>query len=75
MVLMGYASPAAYEMNEEDALDQIAAANGFDRHDEKSFDTDEFPKVVFASQIDSFTDDGYEVCDDERCYCCGEELL
>lgn len=43
----GLAAPAAKDMDPEEALDQIAGANGIDREDEYSFDSDEFPKVVF----------------------------
>lgn len=38
-------------MDAEEFLDGIAQAFGIDRHDESSFDTDEFPKVVFADQV------------------------
>lgn len=50
------ASPAARDMTVEDALDQIAAANAFDRYDEGTFDSSEFPKVILVSQL---TDDDY----------------
>lgn len=59
----GEASPAARDMNEETVLDQIAGANAIDRHDESSFDSDDFPKVVFASDADG-----------EQCDACGEAL-
>lgn len=49
----------------EDRLDAVAAAIGFDRYDERSFDSDDFPKVVFASQVES----------DEACGGCGEALV
>lgn len=52
MIARGAASPAARDMRVEDALDQIAAANGIDRADESSFDSEEFPKVIFASQLE-----------------------
>lgn len=45
------------------ALD--AEARGIDRMDEKSYDSSEFPKVVFACQIEG----------DERCDHCGEVLV
>ncbi|WP_301851148.1 hypothetical protein [Rhodococcus pyridinivorans] len=35
----------------EDALDQIAASNGIDRMDERTFDTNDFPKVIFVDQL------------------------
>jgi len=46
------ASPAARDMAVEDVLDQIAGANAIDREDEYTFDTDDFPKVIFGSQVD-----------------------
>ena len=63
MVAGGEASPAARDMSVEDALDQIADANAIDRYDEWSFDTDDFPKVIFS-------------IDDDDCYCgrCGKRL-
>lgn len=48
----------------EVVLTQIAAANGIDRFDENSFDSDDFPKVVFSSQIE----------DEEHCSVCNEEV-
>jgi len=46
------AAPAARDMAVEDVLDQIAGANAIDREDEHTFDTDDFPKVIFGSQVD-----------------------
>ena len=46
------AAPAALDMKVEDVLDQIAGAEGIDREDERSFDSDEFPKVIFADQVE-----------------------
>ena len=37
-------------MSTEDNLNEIAAAFGINREDEHSFDSDYFPKVIFASQ-------------------------
>lgn len=51
MIAFGDASPAARDMPVEAALDQIAEANAIDRHDEHTFDSDEFPKVIFASEV------------------------
>lgn len=42
-------TPAAAEMDIEPLLDQVAEYRLIDRSDESSFDSDEFPKVVFAS--------------------------
>lgn len=44
----------------ETALDDLATFLRIDRSDENSFHTDEFPKVIFASQVgegDLFLDD------------------
>lgn len=48
----------------EAALDVVAEHSGIDRYDEWMFDSDDFPKVIFESQID----------DHEECDWCGEEL-
>ena len=72
MIGAGLASPGARDMRVEDVLDQIAASEGIDRTDEHTFDSGEFPKVIFASQI------GCSLCDDiddSRCEWCGEELV
>lgn len=47
-------SPGARGMRVEDALDQAAAFNGIpiDRAEERSFDSDEFPKVIFESDVE-----------------------
>lgn len=45
-------------------LDSLAKMNGVDRQDEHSFDSGDFPKVVFADQIE----------DGETCHGCGDEL-
>lgn len=57
-------SPAAFSMPTEDVLNQVAAYMTVDRFDEYSFDSDEFPKVIFAVQLD----------DTELCGNCGEGL-
>ncbi len=41
-------SPAARDMSMEDILNQRAAAEGIDRDDEYSFDSDDFPKVILG---------------------------
>lgn len=53
MIRRGEASPAARDMPVEEVLDQVAGANAIDRYDEATFDSGEFPKVVFGNQIDS----------------------
>ncbi len=53
MIVRGMASPGARGMAVEDVLDQIAGATGIDRQDERTFDSSEFPKVIFSSDIDA----------------------
>lgn len=65
LIERGEASPAARDMRTEDALDQIAGANGIDRQDERTFDSGDFPKVIFESDVEG----------DERCAECGEILV
>jgi hypothetical protein len=48
----------------EDALNAWAVSAKVDRDDEHTYDSDEFPKVVFASQVE----------DDETCTHCGEPI-
>lgn len=57
MVSRGELSPAARDMGAEEVLDQHAAANGIDRQDEHTFDSDDFPKVIFE---DHLTTDDHE---------------
>jgi hypothetical protein len=47
----------------ETRLDYLAEILGIDRYDEASYDSDEFPKVVFSTSVDSL-----EHC----CICHGE---
>jgi len=51
-------------MSAEQNLDEIALAFGIDRHDEATFDTGDFPKVVFADQAG-----------DDTCSVCAEPLI
>jgi len=53
-------------MSTEDNLNEIAYAFGINRADESSFDSGDFPKVIFACQVES---------DDETCGACGAPLL
>lgn len=57
--------PALAVAQVEVCLDGEAKFKGIDRYDESSFDSDEFPKVIFASDVEE-----HETCDE-----CGEELL
>lgn len=50
MIARGDLSPGARGMTVEDALDQHASALGIDRWDERTYDSGEFPKAVFADQ-------------------------
>jgi hypothetical protein len=52
MIANGQASPAARDMDTEEVLDQIANANAIDRYNERSYDSAEFPKVIFASDVE-----------------------
>lgn len=57
-------APGAPFISTEDNLAEIAEAFGIDRMDEHSFDSSEFPKVIFRSSLE----------DDEHCGDCGELL-
>lgn len=48
----------------EEALEEIAIAFGIDREDEASFDSGDFPKAIFASDVE----------DDEYCGECHSPL-
>jgi hypothetical protein len=58
-------SPWAETASTEDVLDVWASRSDIDRTDEYSFDQGEFPKVVFASQVEGVT----------RCGDCGQNVL
>lgn len=51
-------------MTAEENLSELAYAFGIDRSDEQSFDSDDFPKIVFSSDL----------ADGETCGHCGTEL-
>jgi hypothetical protein len=56
---LGYpvdADGGEYPWDTEWLLDQWAIALEIDRYDEHTFDTDDFPKVIFAGQVE---DDEY----------------
>jgi hypothetical protein len=48
----------------EAVLDTVARARGIDRYDERSFDSGDFPKVIFSSQLE----------DIENCGSCHDKL-
>ncbi len=50
--------------NAETVLDLAATARGIDRYDERSFDSGDFPKVVFGNQLNDDPDAGCEHCGD-----------
>lgn len=50
-------------------LDDAATRLGVDRHDECSFDSDDFPKVVTVGDLDFHGNEGIEIC-----WQCLEEL-
>lgn len=54
--------PSLY-VSPEDNLTELAAAFGIDRMDERSFDSDDFPKVIFVDQTEDYP-----------CDICGGEL-
>lgn len=64
MIACKDASPAARDMPVEDVLDQCVAAMAIDRHDETSYDSSRFPKVVLR----------IEIADDDRCGTCNDRL-
>jgi hypothetical protein len=59
MIAAGDASPAAGDLPAEDVLDQCAEAAALHRTDEASFDSSEFPKVVFLDQVRDADTCGY----------------
>lgn len=67
-------------MSVEDALDAIAGHFGIDRQNEGTFDSGDFPKVIFESQLcqeycgDGSCDHEEAGCGHERCGSCGTKL-
>jgi hypothetical protein len=55
----GWALGDGIIMSVEENLDEIAGAFQIDRQDENTFDSDEFPKVVFSDQV----------AEDDSCAC------
>ena len=51
LISQGRLAPGARGLSAEEALDQLAAVDGVDREDERSFDTDEFPKVILRLNL------------------------
>lgn len=48
----GWNPASGATMSTEENLSEIAAAFGINRMDERSFDSGDFPKVVFSSQVE-----------------------
>lgn len=70
------------EQSCESILETLAVAQGIDIFNERTFDSGDFPKVVFDSQIEPCGEadcpacgeiDG--LCSRERCDSCGEPLV
>jgi hypothetical protein len=62
--LSGMDSRGSFEETVEAFLDLLARFSGIDRHDERTFDSDDFPKVVFSVQVE----------EPEFCGHCGSEI-
>jgi len=60
----GWAVGTLVDMTVEENLDEIAFAFQIERQDEATFDSSEFPKVIFASQVAA----------EDCCETCGEPL-
>lgn len=61
----GWALAHGVRMSTEDNLTELALAFGIDRMEERTFDSDEFPKVIFACQVE----------DPEYCGRCHRDLI
>jgi hypothetical protein len=48
----GWALADGVQMTVEDNLSELALSFGVDRYDERTFDSDDFPKVLFSSDAD-----------------------
>lgn len=62
----GWQLAEGVRLSTEDNLAEIAYAFGIDRMNESTFDSDDFPKVIFASDVES---------SDRRCESCHEPLI
>jgi hypothetical protein len=61
----GWALADGVVMATEDDLNEVAYAYGINRRDEATFDSDDFPKVIFADMV----------AEGEECSRCGIDLL
>lgn len=69
--ITGY-GPFDWTLDAETVLDQVALANGIDRYEETTFDSDEFPKVVFRDALVAAIDDDSHY---NNCGGCHEEVV
>lgn len=63
-------SNRASQLHVEQELNMLAEAAGIDRFDERSFDSGDFPKVIFRDSADDQAFQGYP----ETCAVCGCEI-
>ena len=63
--------PAITASQVEVCLDLEAKFQGIDRYDETTFDSNEFPKVVFADDVGGNCNE----CDTDHCSRCNERLV
>lgn len=66
-------APAARDMMTEDVLEHVAGYLGIDRMDERSFDSGDFPKIIFRDSVVTEDDEEAGVYVD-TCGQCGREL-
>ena len=59
MIATGELSPGARGMSSESVLDMYAEIRMIDRYDERSYDSDQFPKVIFSSDVETREDYRY----------------
>lgn len=66
-VVLDASKPPFKGLNVEEILDMVANTVyvAVDRKDERTFDSNHFPKVIFASQVET----------EEQCMHCGEKLV
>jgi hypothetical protein len=72
----GWALAPSIDMDTESHLSEIAAAFGIDRGDEASFDSGDFPKVLFRDMLSEEPELVFdpEEWSPDRCGSCGEML-
>lgn len=72
----GILDASAYD-DAEATLTHIALQSDINRSDERLFDSGDFPKVVFADQVEDCGTEGCtpESCGNASCDSCGEALI